>query len=320
MISKDSELYRAHPEYAMRLPECEPIEKRWQLMLDLCNEEVVNYVIDSLTKVFDKCRPDYVKWDFNRSMTDVYGSGTYYGRYFYDYTVNLYKLIGTLTERYSETIFEGCASGGNRFDLGILCYMPQIWASDDTDARERVEIQAGTLSAYPQSTMGAHVSASPNHQTHNATPLAERFIVACVGAFGYELDPARLNDDELTQIKGQIVFYKKHRRLLQFGNCRVLENDDEKCIVGTCAEDRSEAIVSVIFKKRQINAIKPKIRLGGFDESTVYDVEVFGRAERFTASGAVLNGCPLDLWYLARENSVNAVSAFMLYIKTHGER
>ena len=312
MISKDSDLYRAHPEYAMRLNEAEPIEMRWQLMLDLCNDEVADYVINALIKVFDKCKPDYVKWDCNRVMTDIGGTGTYYGRYFYDYYVNLYRILKTVTERYPDAIFEGCASGGNRFDLGILAFMPQIWASDDTDARERLEIQAGTLAAYPQNTMGAHVSASPNHQTGNQTPLTERFIVAVNGAFGYELDLAKLSADEISAIKRQIKFYKEHRKTLQFGDCSVIANDEEKYVTATFSEDKKECIVSVVFKNRRLNAIKPKIRLNGFDDNAVYRATVFERDETFTASGEVLNNCELDLFNLANRNSTNAVSGFLL--------
>lgn len=311
MVSPDSDLYRRHPEYALAAPNCPPIERRRQLMLDLCKPAVTDYIIKVISDVLNKCKPDYVKWDCNRIITDASCTDGY-GRFFYDYTKGVYKIIKTITESFPDVLFEGCSSGGNRFDLGILCYMPQIWCSDDTDARRRVSIQHGTLIAYPQGTMGSHVSASPNHQTGNRTPLKERFIIAAAGAFGYELDITRMTEEELSEIKKQIEFYKAHRRLLQFGKYECFENGNYNAYG---VFDGDEAAITVVRKERHVNGIKEKIRLGGFDPDGLYRVKAYGFDDEFNVSGGVLNSGDLDLAGFFDYNDTNAVSALMLYCK-----
>lgn len=218
MISVNSKLYREHPEYAVAIPGVKPSVGRNQLLIDLTNPEVRKYLVETLSNVFASCNLDYVKWDFNRKITDIYGSTlSCQGEFFYHYYLGLYEVIDTLTTKFPKILFEACASGGSRFDLGLMCYMPQVWTSDDTDYYERLLIQTGTSYGYPQSTMGCHVSAVPNHQTLRNTPLSSRFNLACFGVLGYELDVTALNNEELVQVKKQVALYKKYRELLQFG-------------------------------------------------------------------------------------------------------
>ncbi len=273
MIQSDSDLYRRHPEYAVQMPNVKPIEKRTQLMLDMANDNAVEEVLQMLYKVIDEVQPDYIKWDYNRGVTDIYSSALeYQGDFFYRYTQGVYKMFSMLTERYPHILFEGCSSGGNRFDLGMLYFTPQIWCSDDTDARERMYIQEGTLYAYPQSCMGAHVSFSPNHGTHNCTSASDRFNIACIGAFGYELDLCKISAHELNLFKEQIAYYKKHRKLLQFGKYYrlndIFNHADGGWIV--VSEDKKEALAMVVEKKRFANLVGGRYAFKGLDPTKKY--------------------------------------------------
>lgn len=218
MINEQSELYKAHPEYAVRVPGRTPSTGRNQLLLDLTNKKVRQYLIDQLSFIFKNAQVDYVKWDFNRNMTDMYGTTLKnQGEFFHKYTLGLYAILKELTKAFPHVLFESCASGGNRFDLGMLCYMPQVWTSDNTDYLERIYIQTGTSYGYPLSTMGAHVSDVPNHQTLRTTPLESRFNISCFGLLGYELDVKRLTLSESEKVRNHIRWYKKNRKTLQYG-------------------------------------------------------------------------------------------------------
>ena len=221
MVNVDSNLYRAHPEWAMDIPGREHSEGRNQRVLDLGNPAVQDYIIEKMTQVFSSADISYVKWDMNRVFSDVYSKALGpegQGEVFHRYVCGLYRCMKTLTRRFPEILFEGCSSGGNRFDLGILCYFPQIWASDDTDALCRAEIQNGYSYGYPLSAIGAHVSACPNHQTLRTTPLETRFAVAAFGAFGYECNLCDMGREQLAAVKGQIALYKRWREVFQFGD------------------------------------------------------------------------------------------------------
>lgn len=221
MVNVESCLYRAHPEWAMDIPGQAHSEGRNQRVLDLANPAVQDYIIEEMSKVFSSADISYVKWDMNRIFSDVYskslGAGAQ-GEVCHRYVCGLYRCMKELTERFPEILFEGCSSGGNRFDLGILCFFPQIWASDNTDALCRAEIQNGYSYGYPLSTVSAHVSACPNHQTLRGTPMETRFQVAAFGIFGYECNFCDLKREELAEVKAQISLYKQWRSLLQFGD------------------------------------------------------------------------------------------------------
>ena len=221
MVSEDSDLYRAHPDWAVGKLGNEPSRSRNQLVLDMTRKEVVDYVFEAVSKVLADNDISYVKWDMNRGVTEAYSmalSADKQGEFYHRYTLGVYDLADHLTKAFPEVFFEGCASGGGRFDAGMLYYFPQIWTSDDTDAYERTKIQWGTATCYPQSAMSCHVSACPNHQTQRITPFNTRGVVASLGPTGYELDPTKLSEQEIAQVKTQIADYEKVADLLLQGD------------------------------------------------------------------------------------------------------
>lgn len=275
MVNEDSELYRNHPDWVIRLPERKPSLGRHQLMLDLSNPEVVNHLYDVLEDIFRRSDLQYVKWDMNRNISDVYSSylpKNQQKELTHRYVLGLYNLLGRLTKAFPDILFESCASGGNRFDLGMLYYMPQTWTSDNTDAIERIKIQYGTSMVYPLSTMGAHVSSSPSHQVLRNTPLETRFNVAAFGVLGYELDITHLTSFEEKLIKKQVAFYKEHRRLLQFGRFFRLaspfrENESYWMVVSPSKE---EALIGYYQSLQESSPGMEYIRLEGLDEEVCY--------------------------------------------------
>lgn len=221
MVSEDSDLYRTHPDWAVGKLGNEPSRSRNQLVLDMTRKEVVDYVFEAVSKVLADNDISYVKWDMNRGVTEAYSmalSADKQGEFYHRYTLGVYDLADRLTKAFPEVFFEGCASGGGRFDAGVLYYFPQIWTSDDTDAYERTKIQWGTATCYPQSAMSCHVSACPNHQTQRITPFNTRGVVASLGPTGYELDPTKLSEQEIMQVKTQIADYEKVADLVLQGD------------------------------------------------------------------------------------------------------
>lgn len=220
MVSVESCLYREHPEWVMQIPGKPHSEGRNQRILDLGRTEVQDYVIESMSRVFSSAEISYVKWDMNRTFTDYYATDLpkeRQGEAAHRYVLGLYRCLKELTERFPCILFEGCAAGGNRFDPGMLCYFPQIWASDDTDALCRAEIQHNYSYGYPLSVISAHVSSCPNHQTLRITPLETRFQVAGFGVLGYECNLCDMGNEALDAVKEQIQLYKKWREVLQYG-------------------------------------------------------------------------------------------------------
>ncbi len=218
MVSRQSLLFDKHPDWAVMIPGRDPSVGRNQFILDFTRKDVRDYVVSAMTEVFRISRADYVKWDMNRIFSDLHSASAFnMGEFSHRYVLGLYDVFERLTTMFPHILFEGCASGGNRFDLGILCFMPQIWTSDNSDAYCRTQIQGGTSYSYPVSTMGAHVSASPNHQTLRRTDIESRFNVAAFGNLGYEMDLSALSAAESQAVANQIAFYKRHRALLQFG-------------------------------------------------------------------------------------------------------
>ena len=226
MVSVNSNLYRKHPDWALQIPDRPHSEGRNQRMLDLGRKDVQDYIIKSMSDVFGSGNISYVKWDMNRTLTDVFssyianevdGEKRLQSEVAHRYMIGLYRCMNELTQKFPDILFEGCAAGGNRFDLGILRYFPQIWGSDDTDALVRAEIQTGYSYGYPQCCWGSHVSGVPNHQTLRVTPLESRFAVAAFGSLGYEINLCDTSKEDLQQIKEQIEIYKKFRSVFQFG-------------------------------------------------------------------------------------------------------
>ena len=277
MISMDSDLYRSHPDWLMHTPGRRISTGRKQFVLDFANPEVVTYIGDAMEKILDEASISYIKWDMNRSLSEVYSlhypadqQGTIYHRFI----LGVYALYDRLTKAHPEILFESCASGGARFDPGMLYYAPQTWTSDDTDAVERLKIQYGTSMLYPISSMGSHVSAIPNHQLHRLTSLHMRFAVAIFGTFGYELDPLALTEDEKEEIRDQVRFMKKYRQLIQFGTFYRLQSP----FAGTetawmvVSEDKKQAIVGYYRVLQEINAPFRRLKLQGLAPDRLYAI------------------------------------------------
>lgn len=278
MISKKSMLFEKHPDWVLGVQTGPLSHGRNQYMLDLTKEPVQSFIIDTLSQLLSDAPIRYVKWDMNRNMSEIgtdYLDATRQGEVAHRYVLGLYAVLDELTKRFPNVLFESCASGGNRFDPGMLYYMPQTWTSDNTDAIERLKIQYGTSLVYPLSTMGAHVSAVPNHQTRRITPLETRFHVAMFGVFGYELDVTKLPAEEKAKVKNQVAFYKENRKLIQFGRFyRILspfeQNDTAWMVV---SPDRQEAIVAFYRTLAKPNPGLVQLKLVGLDESKFYRVE-----------------------------------------------
>lgn len=268
MVNPDSDLYRAHPDWCIHTEGRPRTESRNQLVLDLSRPEVCDYIIDAVSAVLSSAKITYVKWDMNRSMTEIPRSDTAH-----KYMLGLYRVMETVTSRFPEVLFEGCSGGGGRFDGGMLYYMPQIWTSDDTDAYERLFIQYGTSMVYPVSAMGSHVSAVPNHQTGRITPLKSRGDVAMSGNLGYELDLSKCSPEEKEQMKAQIAFYKANRELVQFGDFYRIESPFEGNYAAWqfVSKDKQESILYA-FKKMTVPNGKPKrVKMTGLDKDTYYE-------------------------------------------------
>ncbi len=277
MINFDSELYKNHPDWVISHPKHKPSLGRNQLVLDLAKAEVVDYLDEVLTNLFSSANIEYCKWDMNRNISDLYSdslSPKDQGKLGHLYVLGLYQLLSRLTRKFPKILFESCASGGNRFDLGMLYYMPQIWTSDNTDAFSRYFIQYGTYFGYPQSVVGAHVSDIPSMQVIRKTPLETRFNLSAFGLLGYELDISLLTPFERKVIKKQIEFYKAHQQLFQFGKLYRLaspyqENEMHLVVV---SEDKTEAILGIFQNFEQPNAEFSKILLPMLDITKKYRI------------------------------------------------
>ena len=276
-ISEDSDLYRAHPDWAVQIPGRKPNLSRNQLILDFSREDVQEYIIERLSAILDSAPISYVKWDFNRSICDKFSANLSAGRQgemAHRFVLGLYRVLEELLERYPHLLLEGCSGGGGRFDTGMLYYSPQIWCSDDTDAIERLQIQYGTSFAYPVNTMGAHVSAVPNHQTGRVTPIATRACVAMAGTFGYELDVNKMTDEEKEAVKRQIQIFKEQYDLISYGDYyRLTDVQKSSCAVWeTAAKDGSEALVSAVWQHVQATPAFLNVKVRGLCEDGMYRV------------------------------------------------
>lgn len=277
MINKISKLYKAQPEWAIHTPKRSMSHGRNQYVLDFANPKIVDYIYNELYKVLKSANIKYVKWDMNRSMTEVYSNSLPYeqqGEVYHRYILGLYSLFERLITAFPHILFESCASGGGRFDLGMLYYAPQTWTSDNTDAYRRQFIQYGTSFVYPQSTMGNHVSKSPNEQEHRESSLYTRGNVAYFGAFGYELDLTQLSEKEKDEIKMQTDFMKKHRQCLQFGTFYRLISPDSGLYTSwmTINSSTQDAIVAVYKHLNIANSPKYRVKLTGLNPDQAYKI------------------------------------------------
>lgn len=281
MVSPDSDLYRAHPDWCLHVPGRRRTEGRQQLILDLSRDDVCYYLIESVSAVLRSAPITYVKWDMNRNMSEI-GSALLpperQRETAHRYMLGLYRVLEEVTSAFPHILFESCSGGGGRFDPGMLHYMPQTWTSDNTDAVSRLRIQYGTSLVYPISTMGAHVSAVPNHQVHRMTSLQTRGDVAMSGNFGYELDLTQMSDEEKTEVRRQVKQYKDIRHLVQFGDFYRLRspfegNDTAWMMV---AADRTEAFAAYFRVLAEPNDPLDWLRFKGLDPNAKYRLEATG--------------------------------------------
>ena len=295
MVSEDSELYRQHPDWALRIPGREPVRCRNQLVLDFSRVEVREYIFEQICGILDQGKIEYVKWDMNRSIVDVSSMETCQGRVTYDYMIGVYDFLEKLLQRYPDMLIEGCSGGGGRFDAGMLYYTPQIWCSDNTDALDRLRIQYGTSFFYPASTVGSHVSAVPNHQTGRSVSLHTRGVVAMAGTFGYELDPAKLSEEEKTAVREQIRQYKNWEELIRRGSYHRLTNP----FSDTCAawmfvsEKKDRALVSVVMLEMHGNMTVSYVKMRGLEPQAVYRDTENGR--RYFGADLMQAGLPMPV-------------------------
>lgn len=283
MVNEDSRLYREHPDWALTIPGRKPCRSRNQLVLDMSRSEVRDYVFDSIAAVLKSANVEYVKWDMNRSICDVYSAvlpKERQGEVYHRYVLGIYDLMERFTSSFPNILFEGCSGGGGRFDPAILYYSPQIWCSDDTDGIERLEIQYGTSFFYPISAVGSHVSAIPNHQTGRRTPLATRGVVAMAGSFGYEMDLNLLTEDEKEAEKAQVEDYKKYYDLIHNGDYYRLaspQGDSGFTAWQFVSGDKTRTLLNLVITHVRANAPDLWFKLRGLDPEKRYRLEENGR-------------------------------------------
>lgn len=284
MISPDSDLFRAHPDWAIQIPGRTPCLARNQMVLDITRKEVRDYVFDEVAKILHSANIEYVKWDMNRQLTDLGSLGLSkenQGEISHRYVLAVYELQERLLQEFPNLLLENCSGGGARFDPGMLYYSPQIWCSDDTDAIERLLIQEGTALIYPLSTMGAHISDCPNHTVGRVTPFETRGHVALAGTFGYELDITKIPEEDRKMIKSQTEMYHKYNDLVRNGDyyriASYSENHMYDCI-SVVAKDKKEALITFVQVLNRPNNHSRRIYLQGLCPDMLYRNEETGES------------------------------------------
>ncbi len=295
MVSEDSSLYREHPDWALQTPGRKPVRGRNQLVLDFTRKDVRDAVFKAICGVLDQGNIEYIKWDMNRSISDVYSMQDKQGKVAYDYVLGVYDFLEKLIKRYPDMLIEGCSGGGGRFDAGMLYYTPQIWCSDNTDALDRVLIQYGTSFLYPVAAVGAHVSAVPNHQTGRSVSLHTRGVTAMAGAFGYELDPGELTDEERDEIRRQIRQYKKHEELIRKGDYFRLSDpfQDTYAAWQFTSKDKDRVLLNVVMLEVHGNMPVTYVKLRGLQGDMVYEDVDTGK--RYYGSALMEAGMPMPM-------------------------
>ena len=305
MVSEDSDLYRAHPDWALGAPGRPQTRGRSQLALDFTRQDVRDYVYASLRRVLDSADISYIKWDMNRALTDVWSAALpaeRQGEVFHRYVLGVYSFLEQLRRDYPKLFIEGCAGGGGRFDAGMLYYTPQIWASDNTDAIDRLKIQYGTSFCYPISAIGAHVSAVPNGQTHRSTPMETRGVVAMSGTFGYEMDLGECTEEEKKTVRRQIETFKAHYSLIQEGDYYRLTNpfqDKDYTAWEHASPDQREALVSLVAGSARAAQPFTVLRLKGLDPQRRYRITgtdgLYGSDTLYRGDTLMYAGYPVPL-------------------------
>ena len=299
MISEDSDLYREHPDWALKIPGRAMNRSRHQLNLDITRKEVREHIMNQIFKVLDACKADYVKWDMNRSVDNVFSAALpkeRQGEVYHRYVLAVYEMMESLVQRYPDLLFESCSGGGGRFEAGMLYYSPQIWCSDNTDAIDRLKIQYGTSFGYPISAMGAHVSVCPNHQSGRTTPFETRGIVASAGTFGYELDLMKMSEEEKKTAREQILKYKEIEHLVQSGDYYRLINPFENnnhVLWQFVSKDKKETVVCGVRLHSEANPYIYLFYPQGLDADLHYEDIATGKV--YTGAALMKAGLPLPL-------------------------
>ncbi len=295
MVSEDSDLYREHPDWVLQIPGRKPVRGRNQLVLDFSRKEVRNHIFDAICGVLDQGNIEYVKWDMNRSISEVYSTENRQGKVTYDYVLGVYDFLEKLLQRYPDMLIEGCSGGGGRFDAGMMYYTPQIWCSDNTDAIDRLRIQYGTSFLYPVSVVGSHVSAVPNHQTGRSVSLHTRGVTAMAGTFGYELDLGKLTEEEKEELKEQVKKYKEYAKLIRDGRYYRL-SDPFRDAYGAwqfTSENGDKALLNVVMLEVHGNMAVNYVKLKGLKKDAVYEETATGKT--YSGSALMEAGLPMPV-------------------------
>lgn len=293
-VSEDSDLYREHPDWAFVIPGRNPERSRSQLVLDFSRKEVVDAMFEKICAVLDQGNIEYVKWDCNRSIGNLYSHDTRsQSKVLFDYMLGVYDFMDRLVKRYPNILFETCSGGGGRFDAGMLYYSPQIWTSDNTDAIDRLRIQYGTSFGYPVSCMGSHVSAVPNHQTGRVTSMNTRGVVAMSGTFGYELNLGHLSQEEKEAVRQQIKTFRKHEKLIQQGRYYRLSNPYEDALVAWefISKDQTEVLMSAVAQEVHGYMLIPYVKFRGLKRGAMYQDQATGKC--YPADALIDMGLPV---------------------------
>lgn len=283
MVCPDSELFRAHPDWAINIPGRAAALQRNQMVLDITRKEVRDYIFESMAKVLRSANVEYIKWDMNRALTDVASAALPHdrqGEIYHRYVMGVYELQDRITTEFPYILLENCSSGGGRYDPGMLYYSPQIWCSDNAEAIDRLTIQEGTALIYPLSTMGAHVTDCPNHCVGRVTPFETRGVIALAGTFGYELDVTKISEEERDMIPDQTAMYHKYNDIVREGDYYRLASYSENTVYDSymvVSKDKSEALVTYVSVRTIAGYPDPVIKLSGLSEDKIYHVDVLDR-------------------------------------------
>lgn len=306
MVSEDSDLYRAHPDWCLSINGRPVTRGRNQLVLDLSRKDVCDYIINSINEVIESANIEYIKWDMNRNITEAWSYVTEpekQGEIYHRYILGLYYILDHIVLTHPNVLFVGCAGGGGRFDPGMLYYHPQIWCSDNTDAVNRLDIQYGTSFVYPISCIESHVSVCPNHQTGRTVPIETRGVVAMDGILGYELDATKLTDEEKATCRSQVKEYLKYYSLIADGDYYRLTSpyDDTRYVAWQhVSKDKKESLVSFVLTDKEFNEPQIYLKVKGLQATTLYEIE----GEEGLYSGKILMKAGIPVPVIGQYESV----------------
>lgn len=279
MTNKNSKFFKEHQDWVLHVPKRPISQGRNQYVVDYSNDQAVDYIYQMLEKVISESHISYIKWDMNRMLSEVYSLNTLghlQGKVMHKYVLGVYNLYERLIDKFPEILIESCSAGGNRFDAGMLYYAPMAWASDNTDAVERLKIQYGSSLVYPLSSMGSHVSEVPNYLMNRNVSLETRVNVACFGSYGYELDPTTMSDEDIKKLSEYTAIVKKYRKIIQFGDLYRLKSpfSSNTVVWMVVSKDRKMALVGYYRILEKTNSGYERVKLQGLDPNYKYHVSI----------------------------------------------